>query len=67
MLPSLRRPGGEALPPWVPGVHIDLLGEGVNQRYSRCGDSRTAGPKPPACGRTVSLVRTYGGDRAAVH
>jgi ferredoxin-NADP reductase len=36
---TLRHPGGEPLPAWEPGSHIDLvLGEGLVRQYSLCGD-----------------------------
>jgi cytochrome P450/ferredoxin-NADP reductase len=42
---TLADPGGEALPPWTPGAHVDLiLGPGLVRQYSLCGspsDSRT--------------------------
>ncbi|HET6709178.1 PDR/VanB family oxidoreductase [Amycolatopsis sp.] len=35
---TLRAPGGEPLPPWEPGAHIDLrLPDGVVRQYSLCG------------------------------
>ncbi len=37
----LRHPGGERLPDWTPGAHIDLvLGEGAVRQYSLCGSPR---------------------------
>jgi cytochrome P450/ferredoxin-NADP reductase len=42
---TLADPGGDALPPWTPGAHVDLiLGPGVVRQYSLCGspsDART--------------------------
>jgi ferredoxin-NADP reductase len=42
---TLADPGGEALPPWTPGAHVDLILEpGLVRQYSLCGspsDSRT--------------------------
>ncbi len=42
---TLADPGGDALPPWTPGAHVDLiLGPGLVRQYSLCGspsDSRT--------------------------
>jgi cytochrome P450/ferredoxin-NADP reductase len=42
---TLADPGGEALPPWTPGAHVDLLLEpGLIRQYSLCGspsESRT--------------------------
>ncbi|MGW3965109.1 PDR/VanB family oxidoreductase [Amycolatopsis sp. NPDC005003] len=35
---TLRAPGGEPLPPWEPGAHIDLLLPGFVRQYSLCGD-----------------------------
>lgn len=36
---TLRHPGGDALPAWEPGAHIDLaLGDGQIRQYSLCGD-----------------------------
>ncbi|GAA5154469.1 MULTISPECIES: PDR/VanB family oxidoreductase [Amycolatopsis] len=36
---AFRRPGGELLPPWAPGAHVDLLlGPGLVRQYSLCGD-----------------------------
>jgi len=36
---TLRAPGGEALPSWEPGAHVDLLLPGdVVRQYSLCGD-----------------------------
>lgn len=38
---QLRRLGGEPLPEWSPGAHVDLLIDGVEARqYSLCGDPR---------------------------
>ena len=35
----LRQPDGQALPPWTPGSHLDLMIDGVQTRqYSLCGD-----------------------------
>ncbi len=35
---TLAHPGGEALPDWTPGAHIDLiLGDGLTRQYSLCG------------------------------
>ncbi|WP_410573016.1 PDR/VanB family oxidoreductase [Amycolatopsis sp. cmx-4-61] len=35
---TLRAPGGEPLPPWDPGAHVDLrLPGGVVRQYSLCG------------------------------
>ncbi|ADI13124.1 iron-sulfur oxidoreductase subunit beta [Streptomyces bingchenggensis BCW-1] len=35
----LRHPGGELLPEWQPGAHIDLLlDDGLVRHYSLCGD-----------------------------
>jgi cytochrome P450/ferredoxin-NADP reductase len=42
---TLADPGGEALPPWTPGAHVDLILEsGLVRQYSLCGspsDSHT--------------------------
>lgn len=42
---TLADPGGEPLPPWTPGAHVDLmLQPGLIRQYSLCGspsDSRT--------------------------
>jgi cytochrome P450/ferredoxin-NADP reductase len=42
---TLADPGGEVLPPWTPGAHVDLILEpGLVRQYSLCGspsDSRT--------------------------
>ncbi|HVV14480.1 PDR/VanB family oxidoreductase [Amycolatopsis sp.] len=36
---TLRHPGGELLPPWSPGAHLDLvLAPGLVRQYSLCGD-----------------------------
>ncbi|PVE13220.1 PDR/VanB family oxidoreductase [Streptomyces scopuliridis] len=36
---TLRHPGGEPLPEWQPGAHIDLLlDNGLVRHYSLCGD-----------------------------
>jgi len=35
---TLRAPGGEPLPPWEPGAHIDLRLPGFVRQYSLCGD-----------------------------
>jgi ferredoxin-NADP reductase len=36
---TLRRPGGEPLPAWQPGAHVDvLLPGGLVRQYSLCGD-----------------------------
>lgn len=35
---TLRAPGGEPLPPWEPGAHLDLLLPGGVRQYSLCGD-----------------------------
>ncbi|MFD9002631.1 PDR/VanB family oxidoreductase [Streptomyces sp. NPDC059582] len=36
---TLRHPLGEALPPWEPGAHVDvLLGPELERQYSLCGD-----------------------------
>jgi ferredoxin-NADP reductase len=35
---TLRAPGGEPLPPWEPGAHIDLVLPGFVRQYSLCGD-----------------------------
>ncbi len=35
---TLRAPGGEPLPPWEPGAHIDLVLPGSVRQYSLCGD-----------------------------
>jgi ferredoxin-NADP reductase len=34
---TLRAPGGEPLPPWEPGAHVDLLLPGGVRQYSLCG------------------------------
>jgi len=40
---DLVHPGGEDLPAWEPGAHIDLLlAEGLVRQYSLCGDPRDA-------------------------
>ena len=42
---TLRHPGGEPLPSWAPGAHIDLvLADDLIRQYSLCGDpaDRTA-------------------------
>lgn len=42
---TMADPGGEPLPPWTPGAHVDLILEpGLVRQYSLCGspsDSRT--------------------------
>ncbi|GAA5190258.1 PDR/VanB family oxidoreductase [Rugosimonospora acidiphila] len=36
---TLRRPGGQPVPAWKPGAHIDLvLRDGLVRQYSLCGD-----------------------------
>ncbi|RSM44611.1 oxidoreductase [Amycolatopsis balhimycina DSM 5908] len=35
---TLRAPGGEPLPSWEPGAHVDLLLPGLVRQYSLCGD-----------------------------
>ena len=36
--------GGEPLPSWTPGAHVDLImGEGLERQYSLCGDPAEAG------------------------
>ncbi|WP_194919212.1 PDR/VanB family oxidoreductase [Catenulispora rubra] len=41
---TLRRADGSALPPWLPGAHVDLvLGNGLERQYSLCGDPSDAG------------------------
>ncbi|WP_236794990.1 PDR/VanB family oxidoreductase [Amycolatopsis sp. GM8] len=36
---TFRHPGGEPLPPWLPGAHLDLvLQPGLVRQYSLCGD-----------------------------
>ncbi len=36
--------GGEPLPSWAPGAHVDLImGEGLERQYSLCGDPAEAG------------------------
>lgn len=36
---DLSRPGGQQLPAWTPGAHVDLvLGNGLERQYSLCGD-----------------------------
>jgi ferredoxin-NADP reductase len=40
---TLRAPGGEPLPPWEPGAHIDLRLPGdVVRQYSLCGNPEDA-------------------------
>ncbi|MGW4064635.1 PDR/VanB family oxidoreductase [Amycolatopsis sp. NPDC004747] len=39
---TLRAPGGEPLPPWEPGAHIDLVLPGFVRQYSLCGDPADA-------------------------
>ncbi|MEU9732824.1 PDR/VanB family oxidoreductase [Streptomyces sp. NPDC048002] len=41
---TLRDPGGEPLPEWTPGAHIDLLlAPGLERQYSLCGDPADRG------------------------
>jgi ferredoxin-NADP reductase len=41
---DLRHPAGEALPPWEPGAHIDmLLAPGLTRQFSLCGDPAERG------------------------
>lgn len=41
---TLRRADGSALPPWLPGAHVDLmLGNGLERQYSLCGDPSDRG------------------------
>lgn len=36
---TFRHPGGQPLPPWLPGAHLDLvIRPGVVRQYSLCGD-----------------------------
>ncbi|MCB0896370.1 MAG: oxidoreductase, partial [Nocardioidaceae bacterium] len=36
---TLVDPDGDALPPWTPGAHVDLLlGDGLVRQYSLCSD-----------------------------
>lgn len=40
---DLAHPGGEVLPRWQPGAHIDLiLADGLTRQYSLCGDPRNS-------------------------
>ncbi|WP_206784773.1 PDR/VanB family oxidoreductase [Amycolatopsis sp. MtRt-6] len=39
---TLRAPGGEPLPPWEPGAHVDLVLPGFVRQYSLCGDPSDA-------------------------
>ena len=59
---TLAHPGGEDLPPWTPGAHIDLiLGDDVVRQYSLCGS-----PAEPGRWR-VGVLRTpdsRGGSKA---
>jgi ferredoxin-NADP reductase len=44
VLLDLAHPGGEDLPPWEPGAHIDLmLADGLIRQYSLCGDPAESG------------------------
>ena len=41
---TLADPGGEALPPWTPGAHVDLILEpGLVRQYSLCGSPSDSG------------------------
>ncbi len=41
---TLADPGGEALPPWTPGAHVDLILEpGLVRPYSLCGSPSDSG------------------------
>ncbi|MEU4251602.1 PDR/VanB family oxidoreductase [Amycolatopsis sp. NPDC026612] len=61
---TLRAPGGEPLPPWEPGAHVDLLlPGGVVRQYSLCGD-----PGDTSAYRVAVLRETDGrGGSAHVH
>lgn len=46
---TLADPGGDALPPWTPGAHVDLILEpGLVRQYSLCGS--------PSDGRTIRVA-----------
>jgi ferredoxin-NADP reductase len=61
---ELRAPSGDALPPWTPGAHVDLiLGNGIERQYSLCGD-----PAEPRSWRVAVLrERESRGGSAYVH
>ena len=53
---TLRHPGGDPLPEWTPGAHIDVeLGPDLVRQYSLCGD-----PADRTCWR-VAVLREQGG------
>ncbi|NKY51381.1 PDR/VanB family oxidoreductase [Nocardia vermiculata] len=58
---ELRTPGGEELPPWEPGAHIDVItGTGIVRQYSLCGD-----PQDRTCYR-IAVLREKGGRGGSV-
>jgi ferredoxin-NADP reductase len=61
---TLRHPGGDPLPEWSPGAHIDVeLGPGLVRQYSLCGD-----PADRTCWRVAVLREQDGrGGSAFVH
>jgi ferredoxin-NADP reductase len=60
---TLRAPGGEPLPPWEPGAHIDLHLPGFTRQYSLCGD-----PADTSAYQVAVLRETDGrGGSAYVH
>ncbi|WIX90695.1 PDR/VanB family oxidoreductase [Amycolatopsis sp. DG1A-15b] len=60
---TLRAPGGEPLPPWEPGAHIDLVLPGFRRQYSLCGS-----PEDRSAYQVAVLRETGGrGGSAYVH
>ena len=58
---ELRPPGGEELPLWEPGAHIDVItGAGIVRQYSLCGD-----PEDHTCYR-IAVLRDTGGRGGSV-
>lgn len=61
---TLTAPGGDSLPAWQPGAHVDLLlADGLTRQYSLCGD-----PTKPDDWRLAVLLEQDGrGGSSFVH